>query len=76
VLEDVPRSGNAHVLSFKEKDEISCNFLVDTIGVHSPVRKSLLSGSQLSILPFVVFTDGSVSRNFTKKDLMVGMFSR
>jgi 2-polyprenyl-6-methoxyphenol hydroxylase-like FAD-dependent oxidoreductase len=61
VLEGVSRSGNEHILSFKEKDEISCNFLVDTSGIHSPVRKSLLSGSQLSILPFVVFSGKRLS---------------
>ncbi|KAE9381675.1 FAD/NAD(P)-binding domain-containing protein [Stipitochalara longipes BDJ] len=54
-LEDVSSSGTEHVLNFKEKGQIQGTLLVDTSGVHSPSRKSLLPGSQLNILPYVVF---------------------
>ena len=55
VLADVSRNGEEHVLNFKDKDEVQSNFLVDASGVHSSVRKSLLPGSELNILSYVVF---------------------
>jgi len=55
VLENVSRNGKEYILDFREKDEVQSTLLVDTSGVHSPVRNSLLPGTELNILPYVVF---------------------
>jgi 2-polyprenyl-6-methoxyphenol hydroxylase-like FAD-dependent oxidoreductase len=58
-------------LKFKGKDDIRSDFLVDTSGAHSPVRRSLLPGVQHTILPYVVFRgtrhiDGSTFKELYK----------
>jgi 2-polyprenyl-6-methoxyphenol hydroxylase-like FAD-dependent oxidoreductase len=55
VLGDIESRGAELALSFKEKDEVRSTILVDTSGVHSPIRKALLPDAQLNILPYVVF---------------------
>jgi 2-polyprenyl-6-methoxyphenol hydroxylase-like FAD-dependent oxidoreductase len=71
VLENVSSSGAKHVLKFKGKDDIRSDFLVDTSGAHSPIRRSLSPGVQHTILPYVVFrgtrhVDGSTFKELYK----------
>jgi 2-polyprenyl-6-methoxyphenol hydroxylase-like FAD-dependent oxidoreductase len=71
VLENVSNNGAEHVLKFRGKDDIRSDFLVDTSGAHSPVRRSLLPGVQQTILPYVVFRgtrhiDGSTFKELYK----------
>lgn len=71
VLENVSNDGAEHVLKFRGKDDIRSDFLVDTSGAHSPVRRSLLPGVQQTILPYVVFRgtrhiDGSTFKELYK----------
>lgn len=42
-------------LTFQNDLEINSSFIVDALGVHSPLRKSLLPQYSLEVLPFVVF---------------------
>jgi 2-polyprenyl-6-methoxyphenol hydroxylase-like FAD-dependent oxidoreductase len=77
VLQDISSNGSEHYLSFKDKDKIQSTLLVDTSGVHSPIRKSLLSDSQLNILPYVVFRgtrhiDGTTFRNIYEPQFGAG----
>ncbi|PVH85893.1 FAD/NAD(P)-binding domain-containing protein [Cadophora sp. DSE1049] len=55
VLEDIETSENGHTLTFKDKRKVDCGIVVDTSGVHSQIRKSLLPDVQLNLLPYVVF---------------------
>ena len=55
VLEEIETSSTAHTLSFKDREKVDCNLVVDTSGVHSLIRKSLLPEVQLNVLPYVVF---------------------
>jgi len=71
VLENVSNNGAKHVLKCKGKDDIRSDFLVDTSGAHSPVRRALLPGVQHTILPYVVFrgtrhVDGSTFKELYK----------
>ncbi|PMD25117.1 FAD/NAD(P)-binding domain-containing protein [Hyaloscypha hepaticicola] len=71
VLENVSNNGAKHILKFRGKDDIRSDFLVDTSGAHSPVRRSLLPGVQQTILPYVVFRgtrhiDGSTFKELYK----------
>jgi monooxygenase len=68
VLESVTTILSEHVMNLKEKDKIQSTFLVDTGGVHSPIRKSMLPESRLSILPYVVFKGTRHTRKATFKD--------
>jgi 2-polyprenyl-6-methoxyphenol hydroxylase-like FAD-dependent oxidoreductase len=77
VLENVSNSGAKHVLKFKGKEDIRSDFLVDTSGAHSPVRRSLLPGVQHTILPYVVFrgarhVDGSTFKELYKPNFEGG----
>lgn len=56
VLQDVSRSDHKHLtLSFKDQDSLQSPLTIDTTGVHSRIRKSLLPQAHLNILPYVVF---------------------
>jgi tyrosinase len=48
-------SGTATLLHFENGQAIESDVIVGADGVHSSLRKSLLSKSELEILPFVVF---------------------
>jgi hypothetical protein len=45
VLGSISSSGFEHVMKFKKEEETQSSFLVDTSGVHSSIRKSLLPES-------------------------------
>ncbi|CZT01501.1 uncharacterized protein RCO7_02096 [Rhynchosporium graminicola] len=63
VLRDVEMGGDGNgignrmggVLRFEDKPDIRSLLVVDTSGVHSSVRKSLLPATELNVLPYVVF---------------------
>jgi 2-polyprenyl-6-methoxyphenol hydroxylase-like FAD-dependent oxidoreductase len=55
VLQDISSQGSEHILNFKNNEKVESAFVVDTSGVHSTIRKSLLPNSQLNVLPYVVF---------------------
>ncbi|PBP19143.1 VrtH [Diplocarpon rosae] len=48
-------SGTGHLLAFKDKESVNSRFVVDTLGVHSQIRRSLLPDLELNVLPYVVF---------------------
>ncbi|KAK0119170.1 hypothetical protein ONS95_008028 [Cadophora gregata] len=54
-LEGVEANGTGHTLTFKDKEKVHCDIVVDASGVHSQIRKSLLPHVQLNVLPYVVF---------------------
>jgi 2-polyprenyl-6-methoxyphenol hydroxylase-like FAD-dependent oxidoreductase len=55
VLQDISSQGSEHILNFRGDEKVESAFVVDTSGVHSTIRKSLLPNSQLNVLPYVVF---------------------
>ncbi|KAH7417297.1 hypothetical protein BKA64DRAFT_739837 [Cadophora sp. MPI-SDFR-AT-0126] len=55
VLEGIEANGSGQTLTFKDKGQVDCGIVVDTSGVHSPIRRSLLPDVQLNVLPYVVF---------------------
>ncbi|KAL2072544.1 hypothetical protein VTL71DRAFT_11887 [Oculimacula yallundae] len=57
VLQSITLNGNGkgQTLTFKDESDVKSAFVVDTSGVHSQVRKSLLPDLQLNVLPYVVF---------------------
>ncbi|KAH7364203.1 hypothetical protein BKA65DRAFT_572474 [Rhexocercosporidium sp. MPI-PUGE-AT-0058] len=48
-------SGKGHTLTFSNEEKVHSNLIVDTSGVHSPIRKALLPDVKLNVLPYVVF---------------------
>jgi 2-polyprenyl-6-methoxyphenol hydroxylase-like FAD-dependent oxidoreductase len=54
-LQDISTQGSEHILNLKNNEKVESAFVVDTSGVHSTIRKSLLPNSQLNVLPYVVF---------------------
>jgi 2-polyprenyl-6-methoxyphenol hydroxylase-like FAD-dependent oxidoreductase len=55
MLQDISSQGSKHILNFKNNEKVESAFVVDTSGVHSTIRKSLLPNSLLNVLPCVVF---------------------
>jgi len=55
VLEGIEASGTGHTLTFKDREKVECGLVIDSSGVHSPIRKSLVPDVQLNVLPYVVF---------------------
>ncbi|OWP07504.1 hypothetical protein B2J93_8956 [Marssonina coronariae] len=48
-------SGTKNTLAFKDKESVSSSFVVDSSGVHSQIRRSLIPNLELNALPYVVF---------------------
>ncbi|KAK2628242.1 hypothetical protein QTJ16_002888 [Diplocarpon rosae] len=69
-------SGTGHLLSFKEKESVSSRFVVDTLGVHSQIRRSLLPDLELHVLPYVVFRGTRRIEEGKFKDLYQERFGR
>jgi 2-polyprenyl-6-methoxyphenol hydroxylase-like FAD-dependent oxidoreductase len=45
VLQDISSQGSEHILNFRNNEKVESTFVVDTSGVHSTIRKSLLPNS-------------------------------
>jgi 2-polyprenyl-6-methoxyphenol hydroxylase-like FAD-dependent oxidoreductase len=76
-LRDIESSGAEHVLTLRGGEKIRSPLLVDASGVHSPIRKSLLPGSQLNVLPYIAFRgtrhiDESIFKKLYEIKLQVG----
>ncbi|EKD19184.1 uncharacterized protein L3040_009374 [Drepanopeziza brunnea f. sp. 'multigermtubi'] len=56
-IERSSKYGTGFVLNFKDREGVSVRggFVVDGLGVHSLVRRSLLPDAGLNVLPYVVF---------------------
>jgi tyrosinase len=55
-VQSSPDGGTGTYLTFQNKLKISSSLVVDTLGVHSQLRKSLLPEYEPKVLPFVVFS--------------------
>lgn len=55
VLQDISSTVSEYTLTFRDKPKIKSTFVVDSSGVHSQIRKSLLPNTELNVLPYVVF---------------------
>jgi 2-polyprenyl-6-methoxyphenol hydroxylase-like FAD-dependent oxidoreductase len=54
-LESISKSDSGQSLVFKNEEKAQSEFTIDTSGVHSQIRRSLLPKKRLNILPYVVF---------------------
>lgn len=61
--------GGCTNLIFQNDVEVNSSFIVDTLGVHSQLRKSLLPQYSLNILPFVVFSGKRNVRQDTFREI-------
>ena len=69
-VQDVKASSEGIVVQVKDQKPLEAEVLIGSDGVHSQVRKSLVPGMELNVLPFVVFNGKRRMTNVEYQDLL------